>query len=210
MTLNQGLPVFGPRWGAGSGSSRQLQGWTSLTGSLRGKALRGIDASATVPHPPTPTPQLPASSRRNHSSIGNSGTLYTNLVQCIILIMQAIFIQGSGNPSVRLRGAGIGSTSTPAGLRKSVAPRRSVLRVESFGILKQLGLQKPGWLPDFGKSRRKMLIERFFGPIDRATYEELLSQDFVMRDEQDSTATFTRQGMQTTGRALGRGEGGGG
>jgi len=71
-----------------------------------------------------------------------------------------------------------------------------VVHVESFGILKQLGLQKPGWLPDFGKSRRKMLIERFFGPIDRATYEDLLADDFVMRDEQDSTATFTRQGTQ--------------
>lgn len=113
--------------------------------------------------------------------------------------MQAVMIQGSVHPVARVREPGFGfgsaSTSAVAGRPQRLAPRRrSVVRVESFGILKQLGLQKPGWLPDFGKSRRKMLIERFFGPIDRATYEDLLADDFVMRDEQDSTATFTRQG----------------
>ena len=79
--------------------------------------------------------------------------------------------------------------------RIAPAPRhRRQVRIVSFGILKSLGFKKPAWLPDFGRSKRKAVLDRFFGPIDRATYEELLAPNFVVRQDYESR-TYNRQGM---------------
>ncbi|KAL4543663.1 hypothetical protein Ndes2437B_g01481 [Nannochloris sp. 'desiccata'] len=71
--------------------------------------------------------------------------------------------------------------------------RRSTLQVVSWSFFKKLGLEKPSWLPDFGRPRRQRLLERFFGSIDRPTYEELLAQNFVMVEESDPHRTFSKQ-----------------
>lgn len=49
------------------------------------------------------------------------------------------------------------------------APRRAPVRVQSFALSKALGLSKPRWLalPDFGLEKRRAVLDRFFGPIDR-------------------------------------------
>lgn len=37
--------------------------------------------------------------------------------------------------------------------------------------MKRLGVKKPAWLPDFGKDKRKALLERFFAsPISRQVW----------------------------------------
>ena len=44
-------------------------------------------------------------------------------------------------------------------------------------------VQKPAFLPDFGLRRRLDVLHRFFGPIDRRVYDELLAPDFTIRED---------------------------
>lgn len=57
--------------------------------------------------------------------------------------------------------------------------------MQSFALSKALGLSKPRWLalPDFGLEKRRAVLDRFFGPIDRQVYEELLEEGFKMREQ---------------------------
>lgn len=48
--------------------------------------------------------------------------------------------------------------------------------------MKDLGFKKPSWLPDFGKDKRKALLDSFYGSIDQAIYADLLSDDLVMME----------------------------
>ena len=79
-------------------------------------------------------------------------------------------------------------------------PRRHSIRsrkhfqVVSWGFSKQLGFQKPKWLPDFGLKKRQATLERFFGPIKRETYEELLSPTFFMVEEGNEHRKYSREG----------------
>jgi len=73
--------------------------------------------------------------------------------------------------------------------------RNNTLQVVSWSFFKKLGLQKPAWLPDFGQPRRQRVLERFFGSIDRPTYEELLAPNFIMVEESDPHRTFSKQGI---------------
>ena len=41
----------------------------------------------------------------------------------------------------------------------------------SWALFKLLGLTKPAFLPDFGREKRRALMERFFGAPDRQVYE---------------------------------------
>ena len=58
-----------------------------------------------------------------------------------------------------------GCISLPA----APSPRRAArLSVHAFQFMKRLGVKKPAWLPDFGKDKRKALLEHFFAsPISR-------------------------------------------
>lgn len=48
-------------------------------------------------------------------------------------------------------------------------PRQGPVSVQSFAFAKALGLSKPRWLalPDFGLEKRRAVLDRFFGPINR-------------------------------------------
>lgn len=63
----------------------------------------------------------------------------------------------------------------------------------AFKFLADLGLKKPSFLPDFGKSKRVNALVRFFGPIDEAVYREVLADDAriveMLRDEPSRTFT---------------------
>ena len=73
--------------------------------------------------------------------------------------------------------------------------RNNTVNVFSWSFFKKLGLQKPSFLPDFGRAKRQQLLDRFFGGIDRRTYEELLAPNFTMVDESDdSHRKFSKQG----------------
>lgn len=58
------------------------------------------------------------------------------------------------------------------------AGRRAVLEVQNFKFMKDLGPKKPAFLPDFGKEKRKALLDRFFTNFDVQTYDELLADNF--------------------------------
>eukprot|EP00884_Botryococcus_braunii_P000908 jgi/Botrbrau1/10818/Bobra.0064s0022.1 len=60
---------------------------------------------------------------------------------------------------------------------------RGPVEVSNFKFLKDLGFKKPSFLPDFGREKRKAILDRFFDKIDRPTYEELLAQNFRMQEE---------------------------
>ncbi len=80
-----------------------------------------------------------------------------------------------------------------------MAPRRqerSTLQVAGWSFFKKLGLEKPSWLPDFGRAKRQRLVEFFFASIDRPTYDELLAPNFIMIEESDTQhRTFSKQGI---------------
>ncbi|CAL8463530.1 g3064 [Coccomyxa elongata] len=62
--------------------------------------------------------------------------------------------------------------------RLARAGRQAVLEVQNFKFMKDLGLKKPAFLPDFGKEKRKALLDRFFTNFDVKTYDELLADSF--------------------------------
>ena len=53
-------------------------------------------------------------------------------------------------------------------------------------------VQKPAFLPDFGLRRRLDVLHRFFGPIDRRTYEELLAPDFTIPEYGPEQRRYSR------------------
>lgn len=116
----------------------------------------------------------------------------------------------AGLPSPFPHPARIAATlrARPAGVTPAFAAdaRASALRrptcslaapVLAWSFFKKLGLKKPAFLPDFGLKKRRALLQRFYGPIDRRVYEELLAPDFLMVEEGGGghpTRTFTREG----------------
>ena len=69
------------------------------------------------------------------------------------------------------------------GHRRLQAPASPVY---AWALFKALGLQKPGWLPDFGVAKRKAVLERFFGGgIDHDKYAALLEGSFKMCEASD-------------------------
>lgn len=66
--------------------------------------------------------------------------------------------------------------------------------MQSFAFAKALGLSKPRWLalPDFGLEKRRVVLDRFFGPINRQVYEELLDDGFKMREQLRDEAGHSR------------------
>lgn len=46
-----------------------------------------------------------------------------------------------------------------------------------------MGVPKPRWLPDLGVAQRRAVLQRFFGPISRPVYDELLDPGFHMSEQ---------------------------
>ncbi|KAK9815232.1 hypothetical protein WJX72_000391 [[Myrmecia] bisecta] len=67
------------------------------------------------------------------------------------------------------------------------------LEVQAFKFMKQLGLKKPAFLPDFGKDKRVALLDRFYTNADEATYNELLADDFELVSVGKKTETYNKQ-----------------
>ncbi|KAK9837688.1 hypothetical protein WJX74_003010 [Apatococcus lobatus] len=67
---------------------------------------------------------------------------------------------------------------------------RKQLEVTNFKFLKQLGLKKPGFLPDFGKDKRLAVLNRFYTNIDKTTYDELLADSFKLTTAAAGHSTY--------------------
>jgi hypothetical protein len=55
-----------------------------------------------------------------------------------------------------------------------------------------VGVQKPRWLPDLGVAERRAVLERFFGPVSRPVYEELLDPGFHMSEQLRGEVSHSR------------------
>ncbi|CAK0739616.1 hypothetical protein CVIRNUC_001181 [Coccomyxa viridis] len=71
--------------------------------------------------------------------------------------------------------------------------RTAALQVQNFKFLKEMGLKKPGFLPDFGKEKRKAVLDRFYTSFDAQTYDELLADTFELVDTSEPSKKFTKQ-----------------
>jgi len=80
--------------------------------------------------------------------------------------------------------------------RRIVSQRssRNHASIYSWSLFKKLGMNKPSWLPDFGRARRQALLERLFSSLNRRMYEEVLSPTFSMIEEGNPTRRYSREG----------------
>ncbi|KAL0041955.1 hypothetical protein WJX79_010249 [Trebouxia sp. C0005] len=103
--------------------------------------------------------------------------------------------------------AGLARKPVGTGPRSS---RSAVVEVLDFKFLKNLGLKKPEFLPDFGKEKRQVMLDRFFTSYDKATLEELLSDNAqIVEQSPKSHATKDKDGyclvtVQATGHHTGK------
>lgn len=79
--------------------------------------------------------------------------------------------------------------SVGAGPRQS---RSAVVEVLDFKFMKKLGLKKPEFLPDFGKEKRQAMLDRFFTSYDKATLEELLSDQAQIVEQSPKSRTYNK------------------
>ncbi|KAK9917218.1 hypothetical protein WJX75_001950 [Coccomyxa subellipsoidea] len=70
--------------------------------------------------------------------------------------------------------------------------RRAVLEVQNFKFMKELGLKKPAFLPDFGKEKRKALLDRFYTNFDVQTYDELLADNFEIVEAGENPKSYSK------------------
>jgi hypothetical protein len=56
------------------------------------------------------------------------------------------------------------------------------LRVQNFKFMKQLGLKKPAFLPDFGLDKRTALLNKTFTTFDRSALNEVLADNFYIQE----------------------------
>lgn len=85
--------------------------------------------------------------------------------------------------------AGLARNPLGAGPRPS---RSAVVEVLDFKFLKNLGLKKPEFLPDFGKEKRQVMLDRFFTSYDKATLEELLSDNVQIVEQSPKSRTYNK------------------
>ncbi|CAL5223759.1 g6322 [Coccomyxa viridis] len=71
--------------------------------------------------------------------------------------------------------------------------RSTTLHIQNFKFLKNVGLKKPGFLPDFGKEKRKAVLDRFYTNFDAQTYDELLADGFELVDTTEPNRKYSKQ-----------------
>ncbi|KAK9811198.1 hypothetical protein WJX73_009495 [Symbiochloris irregularis] len=59
--------------------------------------------------------------------------------------------------------------------------------------MKQLGLKKPDFLPDFGQEKRKAVLDRFFTNLDHDTYNEILADNFTLQERRPGAKAYNKK-----------------